>query len=448
MGLPMTNSLAKENGYIFHNLMLFGRLLRRLGLDVHAARMLDVAQALEYIGVRRKRDFRNALRTMLVHRQQDIALFDEAFLVFWRRPTDEWTTMDLRSLGEQRRFRQPQVGPPPAGSDSPERFYGGDEPGRDVDLVDLTQTYSPREVLRVKDFSKFTTEEFDQAKEMMAELKWDMGIRRTRRWAPGQGPNLDLRRVIRNNMKYGGELVELPRRQRKHKPRPLVLICDVSGSMERYTRMLLHFLYCVTGGPDQVEAFLFATRLTRVTAYLRHRGIDQAVTEVSRAVPDWAGGTRIGGTLRVFNLQWARRVLGWGAVVLIISDGWDRGEPELLRCEMARLQRSCHRLIWLNPLLGSSAYEPLTRGIRAALPYVDDFLPVHNLASLEDLVVHLNTLTAQRSARRQQVSVPSMDPGSPLRASSLSQTRSPHRDVNPSFRHPLWGKGGQGGKDA
>jgi hypothetical protein len=227
---------------------------------------------------------------------------------------------------------------------------------------------------------------------MMGELSWDLGKRRTRRLIAGDGDRLDLRRTWRRNLKYGGELLELAHRRPKDKPRSLVLICDISGSMERYTRMLLHFIHSIAGGPGQTEAFLFATRLSRVTRYLNHRGIDQALTEVSRAVPDWAGGTRIGEALKTFNYRWARRLHLGSAVVLIVSDGWDRGEPELLAREMTRLRRSCHRLIWLNPLLGSADYQPLAQGIRIALPHVDDFLPVHNLNSLRTLARHLNHL--------------------------------------------------------
>jgi uncharacterized protein with von Willebrand factor type A (vWA) domain len=179
-----------------------------------------------------------------------------------------------------------------------------------------------------------------------------------------------------------------------------VLLCDVSGSMERYTRVLLHFAHSLAHGFDRVEAFLFATQLTRVTHEIARHGVDVAVTKVQRRVPDWGGGTRIGDALRRFNVEWARRVLGRGPVVLLISDGWDRGEPELVRREMGRLQRSCHRLIWLNPLLGSPDYLPLTRGMQAALPFVDDFLPVHNLVSLEALAQHLNALPKLKCSGR------------------------------------------------
>ena len=437
----MTSLEASTDGHFLRNLLLFGRVLRRLGLDVHSGRMLDVVEVLEYIGVARKRDFRDALRTMLVHRQQDLDLFDEAFQVFWRPPKNEWTTMDLRSLGEQRRFRQPQAGPPPPGSDTQPDGEEKEDSSRDVDRVDLTRTYSSREVLRVKDFSRYSTEEFAQARQMMAELDWDLGMRRTRRWMAGGGSAIDLRRVVRQNMGYGGGLMDLPRRRRKDKQRPLTLICDVSGSMERYTRMLLHFIRSLAAGPDRVESFLFATRLTRVTGHLVHRGVDEAVTEVSRAVPDWAGGTRIGEALKAFNFGWARRVLGGGAVVLVISDGWDRGEPELLSREIARLQRSCHRLIWLNPLLGSPTYEPLTRGMQAALPFVDDLLPVHNLASLEELAMHLNTLSSRPGARRRQVLTAVSEQDAEEANPPRPTHRSPYPDANPTFRHPLWGRG-------
>jgi uncharacterized protein with von Willebrand factor type A (vWA) domain len=257
-------------------------------------------------------------------------------------------------------------------------------------------SYSSREVSRTKDFAEFTQHELNEAKTVLDGLRWEPEMRRTRRWIAGSGPKADLRRMIRKNMRYGGELVEIPARERKEKRRPLVLLCDISGSMERYSRMLLHFMHTLTERMDRVEAFLFATRLTRVTHELADRGPDEAILKISRQVSDWSGGTRIGESLRAFNVVWGRRTLAHGSVVLVISDGWDRGEPELLRSEIGRLRRTSHRLIWLNPLLGSPGYQPLTRGMRAALPFIDDFLPVHNLESLEALAVHLNSLPARR----------------------------------------------------
>ena len=426
-------------GHILHNLMLFGETLRRLGLDFGSGNMLDLVKATETIPIGRRQDFRAAARCLLVHRKQDFPLFDDAFQIFWRRPAHGLSTRDLRSMGEERRYRNPQVGPP-AGPDEREGDLPGDAP-EDRAGVDMSQTYSAREVLRDKDFADYTPGEIAQARTMMAELSWDLGRRKTRRTQVGDGAALDWRQTFRRNLQYGGELLELSHRQPKDKTRPLVLICDVSGSMERYTRLLLHFIHTIAGDLGRVEAFLFATRLTRITRYLNYRSIDQAVNEVARAVPDWAGGTRIGEAVKTFNYSWARRTLGNGPVVLIISDGWDRGEPELLSKEMARLQRSCHRLIWLNPLLGSPNYQPLTQGMQAALPYVDDFLPVHNLNSLEALARHLNDLPARKQPaaayRRQRAAEPAEEdqPAAPARR---------REDMNPAlaptFRHPLWGQ--------
>ena len=398
--------------------------------------MLDAISVIDDVGVSRKADFRFALRTLLVHRRDDLPLFDEAFEVFWRQRKDRTSTMDLRSMGEQRRYRQPEVGPPPSGRSS--NGSGGEEPDDGFDRVDLTRTYSAREVLRTKDFSDYTPDEAAQARIMMASLAWDLGRRRTRRRRPGKGPDLDLRRSMRRNVQLGGELVLLQTRRRTEKPRRLVLVCDVSGSMERYTRMLLHFTHSLYGGlENRIEAFLFATRLTRVTKHLGQRDIDRAVAEVAKTVPDWSGGTRIGQVLKTFNFEWARRTLGWGSVVLIVSDGWDRGDPELLGREMARLQRSCSRLIWLNPLAGSDEYEPTTRGMQAAAPYIDDLLPVNNLASLEDLALHLNTLSSVRPERPQRARPePEVELAEPAPAQ-----RSWHGSANPTFRHPMWGRG-------
>jgi hypothetical protein len=262
-------------------------------------------------------------------------------------------------------------------------------------------SYGAHDVSRVKDFAEFTDEELRRGEAVIAQLAWDLGTRRTRRWEPSHRGAPDLRRIVRRNIRYGGEPLSVPARHRASKRRPLVVICDVSGSMERYARMMLHFIFGVTGhtGGARAETFLFATRLTRVTHQMTHHRTANAVLSVPRRVPDWGGGTRIGEALRAFNVRWARRVLAHGPVVLLISDGWDRGEPELLRQEMSRLHRSCYRLIWLNPLLGAAGYQPLTRGMQAALPFVDDFLPVHNLTSLEMLASHLSRLSLAHKRR-------------------------------------------------
>lgn len=393
------------SGNLLRNLLLFGRVLRGLGLDVNPGRMVDLVAALELINVGNRSDFYHAARGLLVHRREDIAPFDEAFEFFWRSRGKELTSLDLRALGERRRYRRPAIVPPPL--TEPAGTARVEEPMPDSDQPPILQaalTYSEREILRQKDFGDLTSQEIAAVKMLMAEIVWRVRERQTARRRPGHGRLLDLRRTVRRNLKYGGEVLDWAEREPKRKPRPLVIIADVSGSMERYTRLLLLFTYGLARALEQrVEAFVFSTRLTRITRQLRERNLDRALREVSHAVPDWSGGTRIGEALRTFNFHWGRRVLGHGALTLVISDGWDCGDPAVLRDEIARLQRSSRRLIWLNPLLGSPDYEPLTRGIQTALPYIDDFLPVHNLASLEELAEHLGGLSERRPARRQVV---------------------------------------------
>ena len=399
----------------------FGRYLRLVGLPVNPAQVIDLLRAVGEVGCGRE-DFKLAARATLVTRKEDLRLFDRAFDVYWRRSTFEAERADPPDeAGHARDERRQQDEPPlrsPRQGDGAERdggeelISGGREAGEgeqgDELAPQVVLTYSATETLKRKDFGGFSQEEVEQARRMMENISWRIGERRSRRTVRARkGRYLDLRRSLRLYMKHG-EPVELARRTRKTKPRQLVLICDISGSMDRYSRMLLQFLHTVEQGPNPAEVFVFGTRLTRITRQLRTRNVDDAVSRVSKEVQDWAGGTRIGESLRTFNTVWSRRVLRRGAVVLIISDGWDRGEPEDLRREMARLQRSAHRLIWLNPLLGSPTYEPLTRGIQAALPYVDDFLPVHNLDSLESLARTLSTVSNRRPVRRQTLHLPTV----------------------------------------
>lgn len=405
-GDPSGVGASPGAGHLLPNLLLFGRLLRRVGLDVNPGRMLDLVRALEHIEITREPDFYFAARGLLVHRHEDIPRFDRAFEAFWRRHGPEtWLALDLPRQSEP--F---EVAPqPPGGAAEP----GGPEPTSEDDDIVLEPhlTYSAVEVLREKDFADLDAEELQAVKRLIGQITWKLGARRTRRMRPGSGAMFDLRRTVRRNLRHGGEVVQWARRTPKRKPRPLVVIADVSGSMERYTRLLLQFMYSLAAGLEQhVEAFVFSTRLTRITQQLRQRDVSQALREVSRRVPDWSGGTRIGEVLKTFNFHWARRVLSCGAVVLLISDGWDRGDVARLQLEIARLQRSCRRLIWLNPLLGSSQYEPLTRGMRTALPYVDDFLPLHSLASLESLASHLMNLPEARPTRRQHAARATRDP--------------------------------------
>ncbi len=398
----MTNKIESHSGHLLHNLVLFNRLLRELGLDVNPGRVIDLVQALSLVQIGRRSDFFYTLQSLLVHNKEDLPLFEQAFDLFWRRPVHELSLADLFRR-EPPRPKDPIIKPPDLQENAAQKEketadQADEEP---IEVIEVTQTYSTQEMLRQKDFDDLSAEELEAVRRMMAAMVWQLGERRTRRTQTGRGRNPDLRRLLRKNLRYGGELLDWPYRQPKYRPRPLIVIADISGSMERYSRLLLHFIYSLTAGLEQkVEAFVFSTRLTRITHPLRDKDIDRALHNVSGLIHDWAGGTRIGEAIKTFNYDWGRRVLGRGAIVLVISDGWDRGDPALLKKEMDRLHKSCHRLIWLNPLLGSAQYEPLTRGIVAALPHVDDFLPVHNLASLEDLATHLAQLTDDKPISR------------------------------------------------
>jgi len=380
--------------FLLHNLLHFGQVLHASGLDVPAGRMVDVASALEHVEIGRRSDFYFTLRALLVHRPQDFALFDDAFRLFWRAHPGEWSPHDLRAMGERRRIdpaaRDPQ--PDAAGNGSSVSPEAAAETVRRT----VALTYSDRETFRAKDFGYFDEADLRRARLAIASMEWEIGTRRSRRWTSAPAGDPDMRRVV-SRFAQSGELMTLPSRRRVDRPRPLVLICDVSGSMERYSRLLLYFVHGLSHRPGRVETFLFATRLTRVTKELVARNVASSMHRIPWRLPDWGGGTRIGEALRTFNVRWARRVMRRGPVVLLISDGWDRGEPAVLRSEIARLQRSCQRLIWLNPLLGSPDYRPITRGMQAALPFIDDFLPVHNLASLEALADHLSRLPPRRT---------------------------------------------------
>ena len=380
------------NGQFLHNLLLFGRVLRRLGLDVNPGRMMDLVSALDHIEIGQRSDFFFAARTLLVHDREDLSLFDEAFALFWRKPSENWDS-SWQGLTKRRKPAGPIVTHPPLKEAAPKENDAASSSAEPLTVIEVTRTYSDREILRHKNFAEMDAEESEAVKQMMSRLLWKVSQRRTRRHRPGKGHLLDLRRTLRLSLRSEGEVFNWSYREPKLKPRPLVVIADISGSMERYTRLLLHFIYGMKAALSQpVEAFVFSTRLTRITRPLQIRDLDLALKNVGQLVNDWAGGTRIGESLKMFNFEWGRRVLGRGAVVLIISDGWDRGDVDLLKREMARLKRNCYRLIWLNPLLGAPGYEPLTRGIQAALPNIDNFLPVHNLASLEDLADRLSDL--------------------------------------------------------
>ena len=408
---------------LLYRLTEFGRILWEVGIDVGPRKMLDLAETLKYVDITNKEDFYNTLKCSLLAKHEQEALFNQMFLYYWymrdrqnnkgenprgaakrderqmRLPPSERKRLaeHLNANEQQRKDLRSEM----RQSERPRRAHERIDEDDDDDKAQPQGTaYSAIEMLRKKDFESFTWEEVQEAKKLMAEMRWHLGQRPTHRKAPSRkGSYPDMRRIVRRNLKYGAEILELTWRETKQKPRPLVIIYDISGSMSLYSRLLLHFIHTISNGLMNVEAFVFGTRLTRITRQLKKRDVDDAVRDVSRSVQDWSGGTRIGDALHYFNHYWARRVLGRGAVVLVISDGWDRGEAGVLEVEMDRLQHSCHRLIWLNPLLGSPDYRPLTIGMRTALPYIDNFLPAHNLDSLINLGNLLATIDDSRPER-------------------------------------------------
>src|SRR5262245_54053062 len=385
-------------GHILEHILAFTHLLRAMGVDVSPGQALELVRALEFAPLTSREDFRGAARCTLIRRHEDLSLFDQAFAFYWRnRGIDPMAALLPKLEAPVKPLRLPRR-PQQPGADG----RAGDDKDEKKE-TEILLSYSASEALRQKDFGTFTWEEVQACKALLRELDWRIEPRRTRRQRPtAHGRRLDMRRVLRRNLRYGGEPLEMAWREARTHQRPLVVLCDISGSMERYSRILLQFVHTISDGLRDVETFVFGTRLTRITRLLREKDIDDAIAAVSKQVLDWSGGTRIGEAIKDFNFLWGRRVLGRGAVVLLISDGWDRGDPQLLGREMSRLQRSCYRLIWLNPLLGSPGYQPLTQGMLAALPYVDDFLPVHNLASLEQLAEKLASLGGGRPERKQR----------------------------------------------
>jgi uncharacterized protein with von Willebrand factor type A (vWA) domain len=371
------------------NILQFGRVLRQAGLDVHHARLLDAIRALEWVDIGRRADVAATLRCLLVHNHDDAERFDRAFALFFRSPSSSSPSsgLPLFSLGERPRV----VARPIDGA--PIHAEVDDIQAESTTATRAIGAWSPTAVSRTKDFGEFSERELERAQALLERLPWTVGQRRTRRWQRASSGAPNLRPFLRDNL-MRGDLIDFPRRKRRDAARPMVLLGDVSGSMERYSRMLLHFVYGLSRSTARVEVFLFATRLTRVTPHLKRRGV-QALARLAREVQDWGGGTRIGDALRTFNTRWARRVIRNGPVVLIVSDGWDRGDPDAIDRELARVHRSCRRVIWLNPLLGTAGYQPLTRGMQTALRHVDDFLPIHNLASLEQLASHLRSLSTR-----------------------------------------------------
>jgi len=397
---PKAGGEGQGDGLLLANLMHFARTLRAAGLPVGPGKVIDAVQAVQAVGITDRRDFYWTLHAVFVNRPDQRLIFDQAFHVFWRNPDLLKKMMalvlpEMRVPGEE--DRGAEMARRLAEALHPNRGEPAAEPEEVETEIDAVMTFSDREQLRSMDFDKMSLDELARAKAAIARLRLPVQDVPTRRFAPDRhGARADLRATLRAALRSGG-LIELKRKSPRRRPPPLVVLCDISGSMSRYSRIFLHFMHTVTNDRDRVYTFVFGTRLTNITRYLRHRDVDLALERVGEAVSDWSGGTRIGLSIAEFNRLWSRRLLGQGAIVILITDGLDRDAGAGLAREMDRLHRSCRRLIWLNPLLRYEGFEPKSLGMRAMMPHVDEFRPVHNLASLEELIEVLSALPARRT---------------------------------------------------
>ncbi len=393
-----------DNPRLSHNITHFARALRKAGLKAGPGRVIDAIRAVEAAGFTSQQDFFYTLRACFVSRPEERTVFAQIFRLYWRDPRymEHMMAMMLPAL----RGAQEEHAATPGEKRAAEALLDGvdrevptaeEEDAEETEIeIDASLTISAEEKLKTLDFEQMSTDEIAQAKRMLAKLSLPVKPFASRRGQPSlSGSRIDARRTLRAALRRGGEL----RRIHKAKPRPrwpnLVVLCDISGSMSQYSRMVLHFLHAVANqkgaGWARVHAFTFGTRLTNITRHLATRDVDAALAAAGRQTQDWEGGTRIGACLHDFNRDWSRRVMGQGAVVLLITDGLDRDPAEALEREMQRLQLSSRRLIWLNPLLRWEGFAPKAAGIRTMLPYVDSFRAGHSIATLEDLARVIST---------------------------------------------------------
>lgn len=397
---------ADTGGRLVANIMHFARTLRAAGLPIGPGQVLEAIRAVRAVGIVDRRDFYWTMHAVLINRPDQRELFDQAFHVFWRNPhmlermlalvlpssnvplQAEHKTLsrrlsDMLYAGSQARSERAQATP-------------------QLEL-DATFTWSQDERLQAKDFEAMTAEEVVLAKAAVSAMRLPLHRVPTRRFRPyAHGTRIDMRASLRAALRAGKGAIPLVRKRRRERAPPLVIICDISGSMSRYSRMLLHFAHTVSNDRRRVYTFVFGTRLTNVTRLLQEKDVDVSLDKVSGAVQDWSGGTRIGRCLHQFNHDWSRRVLTQGAVVLLITDGLDRDAGSGLSQEMERLHKSCRRLLWLNPLLRYEQFEPRAVGMQAMLPHVDEFRSVHNLTSLAELTALLNRSDARRAESASQ----------------------------------------------
>jgi uncharacterized protein len=371
---------------VVRHVVTFGRVLREVGLEVGPGRVADALRGLDAVDLTRQEDVYFALRQTLVSRHDELELFDRAFRAWFLRAP---VLPPVRAT--DRPAEQQKVG------ESLSEAGGGEQDEEIGDPLELGA--SGHELLREKDFAEMTPDEYWRVRRLIAAIAESRPLRDSRRRrADPRGDRLDMRRLIRQSLRTGGDPVDRPYRARKEVPRKLVVLCDVSGSMDAYARALVLFLHAAVGSGPGVEAFAFGTRLSRLTPELGTRDPESALEKCTEAVTDWGSGTRIGASLKEFNDLYGKRALSRGAIVVIVSDGWERQDPELVGSEMARLARAAYAVVWVNPLKGNPEYQPLAGGMRAALPYIDRFLSGHNLRSLEELAAVLAGIERRHAA--------------------------------------------------
>ncbi len=369
---------------LLHHINDFCRLLRQMDVNVTTTNQLSWCNSVELIDISEKETFYHTARTNLIANQTDRETFDTAFNLFWQYPRPEFHAIDTG--GEE-----PESSALQDISDADDQdnileqwidYEEDEQEGQEDDPI----AYSVEEILTKKDFSEFTEEDMKRARPIVAKLAQILSTRLSRRKVfSKKGKAIDFRRSWRKSLAHGGEPITLMRKQQKIKKTKILLLCDVSGSMDCYAKFLIQFIYGMQQELREVEVAVFSTHLTNITGLLQRKGLAEGLNEVANVVPDWSGGTKIGESLLEFCRQFAPSFSAYRSVVILISDGWDRGDADLLRRSMEMLNRHAYKLIWLNPLLGSDTYQPICRGIRTALPYVDYFLPAHNLESLAQL---------------------------------------------------------------
>lgn len=373
----------------------FCRLLRQMGINVTTTNQLRWCESVQLIDIGEREAFYHTARTNLIAGESERETFDTAFNLFWRYPRPEFQAVEMEEQTPEPSALQ-DLSDAGDEQDIVEQWLDTEAEESEEGEEDDPVAYSAEDLLSRKDFSEFTKEDMEQAREIVAKLAAVLATKLSRRKVVGKkGKTIDFRRSWRQSLVHGGEPLELIRKQQKIKKTKILLLCDVSGSMDCYAKFLIQFIYGMQQELREVDVAVFSTHLTDITGLLRRKGLAEGLNEVSNVVPDWSGGTKIGESLLEFYRQFAPSFSAYRSVVILISDGWDRGDVDVLRRSMEMIHRHAYRLIWLNPLLGSDGYQPICRGIRTALPYVDYFLPAHNLESLAQLTRVLIPLWAR-----------------------------------------------------